>query len=56
MADKQPSRHNDARRQLDRDYSGQAKNARSDKVETELDQETHRLQRGDDSDAPKNRH
>lgn len=46
----------EARRQLDRDYTGQAKNARGDKVENELDQETYQLQRDYDADSPKNRH
>lgn len=56
MADNtKPSRENDARRRLDREYTGQAKNARGDAVETELDQETYRLQRDYDSDSPKNR-
>ncbi|HET6805452.1 MAG TPA: hypothetical protein VFH59_08445 [Frateuria sp.] len=52
---KQPPRDTDARRELDRDRTGQAKTARGDEVETELDQETHRLQRRYDSDAPRNR-
>ena len=56
MADtKKPPRDSDARRELDRDYTGQAKNARGDAVENELDQETYRLQRDYDSDSPKNR-
>ncbi|MGN6280955.1 hypothetical protein [Frateuria sp.] len=56
MADtKKPSRDSDARRELDRDYTGQAKNARGDTVENELDQETDHLQRDYDSDSPKNR-
>jgi len=54
--DKKQPRDNDARRELDRDYTGQAINARGDKVEDELDQETHHLQRDYDSNAPKNRH
>ncbi|MGN2245113.1 hypothetical protein ACFWZ3_00335 [Frateuria sp. GZRR35] len=56
MADtKKPSRDSDARRELDRDYTCQAKNARGDTVENELDQETDHLQRDYDSDSPKNR-
>jgi len=55
MANKQPSDTNDARRELDRDYTGQAINARGDKLEDELNQETHRLQREYDSDTPKQR-
>lgn len=53
--DKKPTRDNDARRALDRNYTGQAKNARGDAVENELDQQTHRLQRDYDDDSPKNR-
>ena len=53
--DKKTPRDNDARRELDRDYTGQAKNARGDAVANELDRETHRLQRDYDSDSPKNR-
>lgn len=52
---KQPPRNDEARRELDRDYTGQAKKARGDRVENELDQETHRLQRDYDSDSPTNR-
>ncbi|UGB37142.1 hypothetical protein [Frateuria soli] len=55
MATDQPPRDNDARRELDRDRTGQAKNARGDRVENELDQETRRLQRDYDSDSPGNR-
>ena len=53
--DKKATRDNDARRALDRDYTGQAKNARADAVENELDRQTHRLQRDHDSDSPKHR-
>ncbi|MEI7037660.1 hypothetical protein [Fulvimonas yonginensis] len=51
-----PPHDTDARRGLDRDYTGQATNAMDEKVEDEVDQETHRLQREYDADAPKNRH
>jgi len=57
MADKKqtPAPSDQARRELDRDYTGQAKNARGDAVENELDQETFQLRNEFDSDAPKNR-
>ena len=51
-----PPHDTDARRGLDRDYTGQATNAMNEKVEDEVDQETHRLQREYDAEAPKKRH
>lgn len=56
MADKKTPSRDDPRHRLDRDYTGQAINARGDAVEDELDQETYKLQRDYDSDSPKNRH
>jgi hypothetical protein len=50
-----PPHDTDDRRGLDRDYTGQATNAMDEDVEEQIDQETHRLQRRYDTDAPDNR-
>ncbi len=43
---KQPlDENNDEARRLDREYTGDAVNARTDELDKELQQDTHRLQR-----------